>query len=254
MQFIQYHYPHWDEVLPFKSIPFAQGGAINEAALYKRLHYIQQQTFGDELMWLNDRVAMPVGVKWASEVITRPELGENGQGFIGVNIWPGNTKGQGGWIFYKSLDWTQCRELEVNGQTYRLHMEQYLKFSHYNKWVFEIPIPEPEPGQPNFFYTQEAFERYAGKWKRPRWSELEELLAAEFPDKWATYASEWQEKFVDTARNYADIALGFKLTLMLPYEDLRQLDTSLENWQPVANLLTGSITALTELIDEPVTT
>jgi hypothetical protein len=252
VQFIQYHYPHWDEVLSFKSIPFARAGAVNEASLYKRLQYIQQQAFGEKLMRFNNRVSMPVDVKWASEVITRPELGEKGQGYIGVNIWPGNTKGQGGWLFYKSLDWTHCRALEVNGKTYQLHMEQYLKFSHFNRWVFEIPIPEPEIGQANFFYTREAFERYAGKWKRPAWAELEELLATDCQAQWPVCAPDWQENFVDTERNYADLALGFKLTLLLPYEELQHLDTSLENWQPVADILVSSITALRELIDGPV--
>ena len=249
VQFIQYHFPHWDEVLPFKSIPFARGEAINAAALDKRMHYIQQQAFTDRLKWFNERVAMPIDVNWASEVITRPVLhGE--QGYIGVNVWPGNTKGQGGWLFYKSLDWTNRRTLEVNGRTYTLHLEQYLKFSHFNRWVFQIPVPAVEDGQTNYFHTTDAFERYAGKWKRPDWSELEEMLAADIKD-WPTHKPNWLENFVDTERNYADIALGFQITVLLPYEELQRIDTTTERWEPVANTLQAVIAAMQELIDGP---
>jgi hypothetical protein len=46
VQFIQYCFPQWDEVLCFHDIPFLSGQGINEAALYKRLQYIRQQALG----------------------------------------------------------------------------------------------------------------------------------------------------------------------------------------------------------------
>ncbi|UOR07405.1 hypothetical protein MUN82_09970 [Hymenobacter aerilatus] len=254
VQFIQYHYPHWDEVLPFRSIPFTQrNGAINEAALYKRLHYIQQQAFGEKLMWLNGRVAMPITVKWASEVITYPELSGD-KPYISVNVWPGNTKGQGWSLYNRPLDWTTQQTLEVNGHSYPLWIRQYIKFSHFNRYIFELSLEGELALYARNFQSEQAFHKYAGKWKRPRWTEFEQLLDEDTNGEWRLQKSGWQaweDSFVHTARNYTDVALGFQLSVMLPYEALQQQDSNTENWQPVAHTLQAVIQALQELIDGP---
>jgi len=241
VQYIQYHYPHWDEVLPFRSIPFAQGGAINEAALNKRLHYIQQQAFGDRLKWFPGRVAMPIDVPWASEVITTLEQ-HNGKPYIVVNVWPGNTKGQGGWLFYKSLAWMHTKSLVVDGQAYEVEVEKYLKFSHFNRYVFESHVPAE-------FMTQKSFQTFAGKWDRKDWPELENLLDQETKNKWLQ--EEWKKHFINSDRSYATIALGFAISVYVPYTEFQELDTSTENWQPAADKLQQIIRAMRELIDGP---
>jgi hypothetical protein len=252
VQLIRYHFPQWDEVLSFNNIPFISNQGMNEAALYKRLQYIQQQAFGDDLMWLNDRISMPINVTWASEVITRPEL-QGTVAYIGVNVWPGNTKGQGWSLYGRSLAWASHRSIMIAGTEYPLAIEQYLKFSHFNRWVFEVPVPEPPIGKPNFFHTYTAFEKYSGRWWRESWPELEGMLSHSLPDQWAAHQPDWQERFLNTGRGYTDVALGFKVTVLLPYKHLQQIDTSVDQWQPVASLLTASITALQELINGPAT-
>jgi hypothetical protein len=252
VQLIQYYFPQWNEVLSFHNIPFISGQAINEAALYQRLQYIQQQAFSDRLLWQSDRVAMPIPVSWASEVITRPELHGN-TACIGVNVWPGNTKGQGWSLYGRSMAWAARRSIVVQGTEYPLAVEQYLKFSHFNRWVFEIPVPETAEGTPKAFHTYHAFEKYSGRWWRDSWPELEALLAHSLPDQWAAHQPEWQKRFLNTGRGYADVALGFKVTILLPYKQLQQLDIAVEEWQPVAKLLTACIAALQALIDEPFT-
>jgi hypothetical protein len=252
VQLIQYYFPQWDEVLSFHNIPFISGLGINEAALYKRLQYIQQEAFGDELMWLSDRVAMPIAVPWASEVITRPEL-HGTVAYIGVNVWPGNTKAQGWLLYGRPLAWASRRSIVVNGVSYPLAIEQYLKFSHFNRWVFEVPVPATSAGQPNSFHTYSAFKDYSGRWWRESWPELAGLLQHSLPEQWATHQSEWQERFLNTGRGYTDVALGFKVTVLLPYQQLQQLDVAVEHGEAVANLLIAAIAALQELIDGPTT-
>lgn len=250
VQLIQYYFPQWGEVLSFHNIPFLSGPGINEAALYKRLQYIQQQAFGDELMWLSDRVAMPIAVPWASEVITRPEL-RDAVAYIGVNVWPGNTKAQGWSLYGRPLAWASQRSILVNGVSYPLAIEQYLKFSHFNRWVFEVPVPATSPGQPNSFHTYSAFEKYSGRWWRDSWPELAALLQHSLPEQWAAHQPEWQERFLNTGRGYTDVALGFKVTVLLPYRQLQQLDVAVEHGEAVASLLIAAIAALQELIDGP---
>ncbi|RFP64351.1 hypothetical protein D0N36_14265 [Hymenobacter lapidiphilus] len=243
VQYIQYHYPHWDEVLPFRSIPFERAGAINESALYKRLHYIQQQAFGDKLKWYNSRVAMPINVKWASEVITNLRL-HDGKPYIVASVWPANTKQQGWPIFSKSLAWVNTTELTVDGQVYGVEVEEYIKFSHFNRYLFEIPVY-------NDFMSRSAFDKYAGKWNRDSWPELEALLDQDTKKEWRRLEPAWKKHFVDTDRNYAAVALGFAVSVYLPYSEFQQLDTSTENWQPVAQKLEAVTRALVEMIDGP---
>ncbi len=250
VQLIQYYFPQWDEVLSFHTIPFLSGPGINEVALSKRLQYIQQQAFGDELMWLSDRVAMPISVPWASEVITRPEL-RDAVAYIGVNVWPGNTKAQGWSLYGRPLAWASQRSILVNGVLYPLAIEQYLKFSHFNRWVFEVPVPATPPGKPNSFHTYSAFEKYSGRWWRDSWPELAALLQHSLPEQWAAHQPEWQERFLNTGRGYTDVALGFKVTVLLPYRQLQQLDVAVEHGEAVASLLIAAIAALQELIDGP---
>jgi len=251
VQLIQYYFPQWDEVLSFHNIPFLSGLGINEAALYKRLQYIQQQAFGDELMWLSDRVAMPIAVPWASEVITRPEL-HGTVAYIGVNVWPGNTKAQGWSLYGRPLAWASQRSIVVDGVSYPLAIEQYLKFSHFNRWVFEVPVPATPEGQPNSFHTYSAFKDYSGRWWRDSWPELAALLQHSLPEQWMAHQPEWQERFLNTGRAYTDVALGFKVTVLLPYRQLQQLDVAVEHGEVVANLLIATIAALQELIDGPI--
>lgn len=250
VQLIQYYFPQWDEVLSFHNIPFLSGPGINEAALYKRLQYIQQQAFGDKLMWLSDRVAMPIAVPWASEVITRPELRDT-VAYIGVNVWPGNTKAQGWSLYGRPLAWASQRSILVNGVSYPLAIEQYLKFSHFNRWVFEVPVPATSQGQPNSFHAYSAFEKYSGRWWRDSWLELAALLQHSLPEQWAAHQPEWQERFLNTGRGYTDVALGFKVTVLLPYRQLQQLDVAIEHGEAIASLLIAAIAALQELIDGP---
>jgi len=242
VQLIQYHRPHWDEVLPFASIPFARGGAVNEAALYKRLHYIQQQAFGDKLKWFNDRVAMPINVGWASEIITHPELSDDNQGCIVVNIWPGNTKGQGWPLFQRSLDWMHTKILTIDGQTYAVDVEKYLKFSHFNRYIFEAHVPSE-------FMSKPSFDTYAGKWERDSWPELETMLTKDIGHQWEKHKDSWHNHFINTDRNYTAVSLGFAVSVYVPYVELQQLDSSTENWQPVADKFNRIIRAMCELID-----
>ena len=242
VQFIQYHYPHWDEVLPFASIPFAPGGAINEAALYKRLHYIQQQAYGERLKWFNDRVAMPADVPWASEIITHPELDARQQGHIVVNVWPGNTKQQGWPLFSRSLEWAQCSSLVVGTSEYAVVIEKYLKFSHFNRYVFEVHVPDK-------FMNRQSFETYAGKWERDSWSELEAALERDIGERWQRQKEHWHRHFINSDRSYTAVSLGFALSVYVPYTEFQQLDIATEDWQPAAGKLQQVIHAMKTLIN-----
>lgn len=244
VQFIQYYFPKWDEVLYFKVIPFIQAGGINEAALYKRLHYIQQQAFGDQLKWFSDRVAMPIDELWASEVITHLEQ-HDGKPYVVVNVWPANTKSQGWSIFGKSLAWADRTELTVGNQTYEVTVTCRLKFSHFNKYIFLIPVNAD-------FMSWEAFNTYAGKWDRDDWPKLEELLDRDTNRDWRSSESTWLDYFVNTDRNYTAIAPGYEVSVYLPYAEFQALDTSTEKWQPVAQKISAVVQALRDLINNPV--
>ncbi|OUJ69934.1 hypothetical protein [Hymenobacter crusticola] len=248
VQFVQYHFPHWDEVLPFRFIPFAHSDGINAPALYKRLHYIQGKAFGDRLKSFNDRVAMPLDETWASEVITYPEL-HDGTPCISVNVWPGNTKQQGWSVYGRPLDWTQRTTLQVQGQEYPVAIQQYIKFSHFNRYIFEILLEgELEPYARNF-QSWAAFDTYSGQRWRAQWPELESWLDRDTDGKWRAHLPAWTENFVDTDRNYAAVALGFQITLLLPYAELQRLDTSTERWEPVACFLQSATAALQALVN-----
>ncbi len=252
---IQSNYPHWDEALPLKDIPFhnPRTAEINRTAINKRLHSIQQHTFGDELHWWPDRVSMPIDVPWASEVISQLEEDKGEQrGYVAVQVWPANIKGQGWALYSKPLDWTQRHSITIDGKEYPVEISQSFKFSNsYGKFLGEYELQDLPAEYADRFRTANAFGTYSGQWKRADWPELEELLDRDTGSQWrgGSVESMWQDEFRDSGRNVCNLSLGFYVKVRLPYEDLQVIDTNSESWQAVGAKFVATIQALTDLIN-----
>jgi hypothetical protein len=119
-----------------------------------------------------------------------------------------------------------------------------LKFSHFNKYIFLIPVNAD-------FMSWEAFDTYAGKWNREEWPRLEELLDRDTNRDWRSSEPAWLDYFVNTDRNYTAIAPGYEVSVYLPYAEFQALDTSTEKWQPVAQKISAVVQALRDLINNP---
>lgn len=250
MMMIQANYPHWNETHPLRSIPFyLSTGEVNRAPINQRLHEIQRHLFGNDLRQFAERVAMPIDVAWASEVITQLKAGPDKRGYVAVQIWPGNTKGQGGHLYWRSLAWIDQTELTIDGRQYPLTVDHNVKFAHFNAYVKELDLAGLPPAQAQKFRTREAFDQYAGQWWRAQWPTLTANLAADTGAYWADLADEWDEAFTDSNRNYCNVSVGFYVKVLLPYDELQALDTSTENWQPVAGKLTAVIEAFKNLVE-----
>ena len=248
---VRYHFPSWDEPLFFTAIPFlTKDKAVNESALYRRLHYIEQQQFTGKLRGFSDRTSIIIDKLWANEVIIRPDWDADQQrAYISLQIWPGNTKGQGWYVYDRDLSWINQHNLEVDGHQYPLHVEQYLKFAHFNRFVCELELVDSlEPYAQNF-RSMDAFNTFAGKWWRSDWPELHRLLNRDTGGLWQDGSCEWQEEFESSNRNYCTVSLGFYVKMRLPYEELQALDTSPEGLRAVGVRFESAIQALIRLVE-----
>ncbi len=251
VELIRSNYPTWDEALYLRAIQFrTPEGKIKWEDINRRLHDIQYRTFGDRMKWFHDRVSMPIDQPWASEVISQPDWDEAEQrAYIALQVWPGNTKGQGWPIYSRSLDWTTRDSLEIDGKRYPLVVIQQFKFSHFNKFIGEYDMDElPVQYVPNF-RSWAAYEKYSGQKWRDSWPQLEAMLDADTGGHWRQVYQMWQDKFINSNRNYCNLSLGFYVKVRLPYEELRALDSGPEQWVAVGSKFKAAIQALVDLVE-----
>jgi cellulose biosynthesis protein BcsQ len=252
-EFIRSRYPEWDEPIPFSSIPFLVNSTVNTHPIYRRLHTILQKQYGDELMYLKDRVSIPVKEPWASEALMDPTKGPNDEGYVNLRVYPGNTKGQGWSLFTNpaGLAWSKQKALVVNGKSYQLIIEPYIKFANnYGSYLFELILCNGLEKYTERFINRGTFEELAGRWNKVDASKLEHLLDSLTDEKWRKQiGTTWNNEFINSGRNVINVSLGFEVYILIPYEELRQLDRSMSDTEKVGKHIAVLVDELKALIN-----
>lgn len=183
---------------------------------------------------LNDRLSIPFDRPWAKECIARfdpryPDL-------LVVQIFPGNTKGQGSGLYQLNRDWINRNSVVVDGMTYNVAIGNHTKFMHIQgNYITSVDFPMSDASQRLHqpIHTLENQENIAGRWHRHQWPQLDEILSDYFNFDWQAEC-EFAQHFTNSGRNQLDLALGYSVTMAVPYQVLQQMDVN-----PADNVLVG---------------
>jgi hypothetical protein len=219
--FLESRYPEWFPVRCLKSIPFpSSDNDPNHHYLQARLKQIVNKLCGsdEEVVETGGRYAIGVQFGWAREVAIR--FGSNDGQYLLVQIWPGDTRGQGWALFRegKQLSWPETVA------DYPLGVKPYLKFSHFTRGVCWV---EPNPEQAKMTHCHDFFIRSTGKRKIGQWGEFDRVLSEIIPgwkQKKDWNGNTFERCFEQSDRNNFDVSAGFALTVKIPYEQAQEMD------------------------------
>lgn len=242
-------YPNWFEPKPFNNLKFSdKWGTAEHHYLTQRLKQGLVQS-GCELLPYVDRLGLVAPFGWASEIIPAfhhyPK--DSIKDYIVFYIWPGNTKTQGYHIYNKSLDWTKKNTLTVGNKEYEMEVAYDIKISHFNRYLTSFTFVESELKKK--IHTPKNFYDKSGKWDIDSWPEFEAFLDEYFLESynWRERAK-WQEKIVNTDRTYFTMALGFEVSVFIPYQELCDMDKKDEDIVNVGNKIKEVVEAYKNLI------
>lgn len=224
IDFIEEYNTDWFPVKKISAIPFPlekdNYEDPNASYLYNRLNCIKEFVFGEDYTkWVGDRYIISIDKQWAQE-LNIGYCSINGKNFLTVEIYPGDTKGQG-WGYFKEgkdYDWESEK---ICG--YTIDASYYLKFSHFNSGITCLELTKEESKLThNYDFFSEWSGRYNENWSK-RWkSQFVKELNKVIPN-WKD-RTDWDEVVANSNRTYFDLSVGTHLRVLIPYIEAQKLD------------------------------
>lgn len=242
IQLVKAHNFSWLPETPIGSLK-----QISQKSIFRRVESALTQFCNNsatvEKLSYRDRLGSTFTKNWANELLFDIDADS---GDLVVDIYPGNTKGQGYGIFQREPEFSD--ELEIDSEVYAIKKLYHIKFkgqSHISGlWLtaddFNMPL-----------YTKKNFNKYTGRVKRDAWGVIESLLDEHVSVDWKRKCN-WQDKIINSNRTQFDISFGYQLSLCIPFQKLAQLDVNHNEITPLASLIESIYTAFEQkLIKEP---
>jgi len=236
--FIRSNYPTWFPIQLLKEIDFSDDEENpNYKQITKRLNVIKMNTTNEylgkeDLTDKGNRSALPLDFGWAKEAnIYIEDKNEFNGDYLGLQMWVGDTKTQGKKLFKKSkeLSWLEKEKLKVEDNNYSLKINPYISFTHFHRGISLLWF---EGKNYKRIFNYNNFQKLAGHWERNSetrsWQELGKLFDKLFGVNWRDEV-QWEEKFINTNRNYTDLVMGVKITVLIPYKKAQKLDNDKKN-------------------------
>jgi hypothetical protein len=181
-----------------------------------------------EKLTYSDRLGTTFSKGWSNELLfeVEPKSGE-----LVVDIYPGNTKGQGYHIFPSDSQFNNS--LSIDNEIYPAKKCYHIKFmgqSHIaGLWLTDEDFSKT-------LFTKNNFYKYTGRIKRDGWHLIENLLDQHIKVDWKEKCN-WQDKFINSGRSQFNIAFGYHISIIIPFKKLAQLDKNHNDITPLANLI-----------------
>lgn len=231
IEIIQHHNAAWLPILPFKS----QTVNGNTFKLYERLKAAIHMS-GIPSIKYSDRTGIAVNYPWASEILF-DFLTYNGNSYLRVNIWPGNTKGQGRKLFPQTGEPKFKDKLLVSSVDYKVKKAFHIKFTHFQKYIAHLEGDNNDLVHPTII-NAENFRKISGRKKKNNWDKVEHFFDQYFKNDFAWKdKSKWKDNFLNSNRSYFDLTLGYHLYIDIPFTVLQQIDVDKEDYTPIISFL-----------------
>jgi len=152
-----------------------------------------------------------------------------------VDIYPGNTKGQGYHIFPKDSKFNNA--LSIDGEVYPTRKCYHIKIMG-QSYITGLWLTDDDFRKP--LYTKENFNEHTGRIKRDDWHVIEKLLDQHInkSSDWKSQCN-WEDKIIGSNRTVFNISFGYHISIIIPFTKLAQLDTNHNDIKPLSNLLEG---------------
>jgi hypothetical protein len=223
VQLLESRYAEWFPPRPLSRVSFPLSEASPEfKQLHQRLNLIKEELAKVENYAFETykgtyaRTVLRVDWGWTREVLIDFTSGAE-QKQIRLAIYAGETKRQGWELFGKGVSFDQLTS-PVAGAI--LLMRPYLKFRHFNSAIAELFL---SPEESRRTHTLDFHTKFAGRYPKERWPELEAVLTDYFPG-WRDQCA-YDAQVTESNRNYVDFSAGVLLELLIPYEEAKRHDT-----------------------------
>lgn len=227
--FIQYVREHNYSWLPEVSISSLNSSSKN--AIYRRVKTAISNSSVPSLT--SDRTGYIFPKPYADELIY--DIAENGD--LIVLLYPANTKSQGYHIFQRSGIPTFKENILINGIAYRTFIGYHIKFSSFQRYFAGLWFSDKDLLIP--LYTKDNFYKYSGRKKRGEdWLAIENLFDKSFKETFNWRAqSKWKTKVIEAGKNQFDMSLGYEVSVRIPFNVLREVDTQKNDISKLRELL-----------------
>ncbi|CAH0990036.1 hypothetical protein SIN8267_00119 [Sinobacterium norvegicum] len=214
---------------------------ISRNAIYRRVESALTEFCNNnadiEKLPYRDRLGTTFSKGWANELLFKIDADS---GDLVIEIYPGNTKGQGYHIFYKEPQFNES--LNINDDLYTTRKCYHIKIMGQSYitglWLTDDDFSES-------LYTKKNFNKHTGRVKRANWGEVESLLDQHISSDWKSQCK-WQDKIINSNRSQFNISFGYQISFRIPFQKLRLLDVNHNDITPLANLIESIYNAFEE--------
>ena len=191
-----------------------------------------------------DRLGITLTKGWANRLLFDID---KKTGDLIVDIYPGNTKGQGYYIFKSEPQFNQ--QLKIDGKFYATKKSYHIKMMG-QSYITGLGLVDSDFKKP--LYTKNNFHKYTGRVKRESWEEIEALLNEHISLDWKSKC-QWENKILNSNRTLFNISFGYHISINIPFERLSKLDVNHDDIIPLAHLIEATYKAFETslLIEEP---
>jgi len=243
IQLVKEHNFTWLPETPIGSLKTINAKSISRRIESALIKFCDGHTKVEKLAY-RDRLGTTFTKRWANELLFNIDANT---GDLIVDIYPGNTKGQGYDIFQNEPQFNT--QLNIDDQFYSTKKSYHIKIMGQSYitglWLSDTDFKKP-------LYTKQNFNKYTGRVKRESWGTIEALLNDHISSDWKNEC-QWQDKIINSNRTLFNIAFGYQIKIRIPFNKLSQLDTNHSDITPLANLINSIYKAFETslLIKEP---
>ena len=245
IQLVKEHNFSWLPETPIGSLKNINAESISRRIESALIKFCDNNESVEKLPY-RDRLGTTFTHGWANELLFDIDAKT---GELVVDIYPGNTKGQGYHIFQSEPQFSQ--QLEIDGELYTIKKSYHIKIMG-QSYITGLWLAEDDFKKP--LYTKQNFKKHTGRFRRESWGDVEALLDEHISSDWKS-KSKWDDKILNSNRTLFNISFGYLIKIRIPFERLSQLDVNHNDINPLANLIESIYKAfeISLLIEEPST-
>lgn len=220
--------------LPIMSISHLQKGSNRQVLSRIDASLSNLETNGKvQKLTYNDRIGVRFNQPWAQELLFKI----NDNGGLSIDVYPGNTKTQGGFIF--NNNYSISENLTVSDRTFKVYKGYHIKFTSFQRyftgmWFYDSDLKEPG------LYTKENYHKYTGRNIKSNgdWDKLEVLFDKHFTTafNWRKHTN-WSKYVLGSGKTQFDMSFGYGLSIHIPFEELQKHDTNVNSIESLADYI-----------------
>lgn len=236
--YIRLHNYRWLPITPLSSLNINTDKTLIERRIKTA---IQQSTLGQII---SDRIGLELSVPWANELLFYL-IDEDFE----IRLFPGNTKGQGWYVFNTESEPQFEENCIINGQTYLIEKNIHFKFTSFQKYFAGFDITFDSGFFKKDALKRSVFEKQTGRKKRGAgWDNLVMFLNDNIDSRFNWSDKIRWEKILESGKNQFDFSYGYFLRIRIPFAILKEIDKDIQNTLPLTKFLEACTEAVSKLL------